>query len=76
MVLNFKYTDLREKFKDIQKQCSPESRSTYIYPTTVTVCRSIPMEELLMTRNAKDTEATAVTLESGKAPNAGRNLSC
>ncbi|TFK29523.1 heterotrimeric G protein alpha subunit [Coprinopsis marcescibilis] len=27
---------LREKFKDIQKQCSPEHRSAYIYPTTVT----------------------------------------
>ncbi|TFK31874.1 heterotrimeric G protein alpha subunit, partial [Crucibulum laeve] len=27
---------LREKFKDIQKQCSPEARSVYIYPTTVT----------------------------------------
>jgi len=27
---------LREKFKDIQKQSSPELRSTYIYPTTVT----------------------------------------
>ncbi|KAG6878848.1 hypothetical protein C0992_007157 [Termitomyces sp. T32_za158] len=40
---------LREKFKDIQKQASPEVRSTYIYPTTVT-----------------DTQATAVTLESGK----------
>ncbi|KAF8964777.1 heterotrimeric G protein alpha subunit [Flammula alnicola] len=26
----------REKFKDIQKQHSPESRSVYIYPTTVT----------------------------------------
>ncbi|KAG2001570.1 heterotrimeric G protein alpha subunit [Coprinopsis cinerea AmutBmut pab1-1] len=30
---------LREKFKDIQKQCSPEHRSAYIYPTTVTVSR-------------------------------------
>ncbi|KAF5384164.1 hypothetical protein D9615_003365 [Tricholomella constricta] len=27
---------LREKFKDIQKHSSPELRSTYIYPTTVT----------------------------------------
>lgn len=27
---------LREKFKDIQKHVSPELRSTYIYPTTVT----------------------------------------
>ncbi|KAF8065099.1 heterotrimeric G protein alpha subunit [Lyophyllum atratum] len=27
---------LREKFKDIQKHASPELRSTYIYPTTVT----------------------------------------
>ncbi|RDB19716.1 Guanine nucleotide-binding protein alpha-1 subunit [Hypsizygus marmoreus] len=27
---------LREKFKDIQKHSSPEPRSTYIYPTTVT----------------------------------------
>ncbi|GLB39783.1 putative G protein alpha subunit [Lyophyllum shimeji] len=27
---------LREKFKDIQKHASPEIRSTYIYPTTVT----------------------------------------
>ncbi|PPR07829.1 hypothetical protein CVT24_003106 [Panaeolus cyanescens] len=26
----------REKFKDIQRQNSPEHRSTYIYPTTVT----------------------------------------
>ncbi|KAF5313437.1 hypothetical protein D9611_008484 [Ephemerocybe angulata] len=26
----------REKFRDIQKQCSPEHRSAYIYPTTVT----------------------------------------
>ncbi|KAJ2922936.1 hypothetical protein H1R20_g14194, partial [Candolleomyces eurysporus] len=26
----------REKFRDIQKQCSPEHRSVYIYPTTVT----------------------------------------
>ncbi|KAF8892959.1 heterotrimeric G protein alpha subunit [Infundibulicybe gibba] len=26
----------REKFKDIQKQCSPENRTAYIYPTTVT----------------------------------------
>lgn len=29
--------DFREKFKDIQKQHSPEHRSVYIYPTTVTV---------------------------------------
>lgn len=29
--------DFREKFKDIQKQRSPEHRSVYIYPTTVTV---------------------------------------
>jgi guanine nucleotide-binding protein alpha-1 subunit len=29
--------DFRDKFKDIQKQCSPEHRSVYIYPTTVTV---------------------------------------
>ncbi|KAG5651206.1 hypothetical protein H0H81_009473 [Sphagnurus paluster] len=28
---------LREKFKDIQKHVSPQLRSTYIYPTTVTV---------------------------------------
>ncbi|CAA7268801.1 unnamed protein product [Cyclocybe aegerita] len=27
---------LREKFKDLQKQHSPEHRSVYIYPTTVT----------------------------------------
>jgi len=27
---------LREKFKDIQKRMSPELRSTYIFPTTVT----------------------------------------
>ncbi|EDR10358.1 G-protein alpha subunit CPG-3 [Laccaria bicolor S238N-H82] len=26
----------RDKFKEIQKQCSPEPRTTYIYPTTVT----------------------------------------
>ena len=32
--------DFREKFKDIQKVNSPESRSIYIYPTTVTVCLS------------------------------------
>lgn len=29
--------DFREKFKDIQKQFSPQPRSVYIYPTTVTV---------------------------------------
>ncbi|KAG5337817.1 hypothetical protein C0989_008682 [Termitomyces sp. Mn162] len=28
---------LREKFKDIQKRSSPELRSAYVYPTTVTV---------------------------------------
>jgi len=27
---------LREKFRDIQRQNSPEHRSVYIYPTTVT----------------------------------------
>ena len=32
--------DFREKFKDIQKANSPESRSIYIYPTTVTACLS------------------------------------
>lgn len=29
--------DFREKFRDIQKQRSPEHRSVYIFPTTVTV---------------------------------------
>ena len=29
--------DFREKFRDIQKQKSPEHRSVYIFPTTVTV---------------------------------------
>ncbi|KAG6818988.1 hypothetical protein H0H93_016608 [Arthromyces matolae] len=50
---------LREKFKDIQKHSSPEPRSNYIYPTTVTV-RFI----CLIEGNDPDTEATAVTLES------------
>ena len=31
------FSDFREKFKDIQKHHSPEHRSVYIYPTTVTV---------------------------------------
>ncbi|KAJ3503392.1 hypothetical protein NLJ89_g8458 [Agrocybe chaxingu] len=35
---------LREKFKDIQKQHSPEHRSVYIYPTTVTVIIPCPYE--------------------------------
>lgn len=29
-------TDFRDKFKEILKQSSPEPRTTYIYPTTVT----------------------------------------
>lgn len=33
--------DLREKFKDIMRQHSPEQRQTYIYPTTATVCLSL-----------------------------------
>ena len=33
--------DFKEKFRDIQKQLSPEHRSVYIYPTTVTVICSV-----------------------------------
>jgi len=29
--------DLRTKFKEISKQCSPPSRTLYIFPTSVTV---------------------------------------
>ena len=55
--------DLREKFKDIMKQNSPEQRQTYIYPTTATVCSPFCGWFDLKLTLEKDTATTGLTLD-------------